>query len=88
MTREPASDVLRWVREGEQLFGQVLQTLHRYEGLAKENQRLQQELSAIREEVQQLRAERVEAAETLKAFAEHVTQLATLALQRLGKRIA
>jgi predicted nuclease with TOPRIM domain len=88
MTREPASDVLRWVREGEQLFGQVLQTLHRYEGLAKENQRLQQELSAIREEVQQLREERVEAAETLKAFAEHVTQLATLALQRLGKRIA
>jgi predicted nuclease with TOPRIM domain len=88
MTTGPASEVLRWVREGEQLFGQVLQTLHQYESLAKENQRLQQELTAMHEEVRQLRAERVEAAETLKAFAEHVTQLATLALQRLGKRIA
>ncbi len=31
-----------------------------------------------------LRAERLEVADTFKAFAEHVTRLATLALQRLG----
>ncbi len=86
MTTDPASDVLRWVREGEQLFGQALQHLHRTDALARENQRLQEELTEARAELQQLRAERVEAAETLRGFAEHVTKLATLALQRLGKR--
>lgn len=92
MATPPSSDVVRWVQEGERLFGQVLQMLHRYQEvemaagtLAKENQRLQKEVDAIRDELHQLRAERIEAAETLKAFAEHVTQLATLALQRLGK---
>ncbi|HKW95835.1 MAG TPA: hypothetical protein VJX92_28365 [Methylomirabilota bacterium] len=87
MSTDPASDILRWVREGEELFGQALQHLHRTSALEKENQRLQEELSAAREELQQLRAERVEAAETLRGFAEHVTRLATLALQRLGKRV-
>jgi hypothetical protein len=42
----------------------------------------------IREELHQLRAERVEAAESLKAIAEHVTRLATAALQRLGRPVA
>jgi len=93
MTTTFSSDVVRWVQEGERLFGQVLQILHRYQGvetkaetLEKENQRLLEEMQAMREELHHLRAERIEAAETLKAFAEHVTQLATLALQRLGKR--
>jgi predicted nuclease with TOPRIM domain len=93
MTTGPAPQVLRWVQEGERLFGEVLQTLQRYqeietkaETLAKENQRLLEEMQAMREELRQLRAERIEAAETLKAFAEHVTQLATLAIQRLGRR--
>ena len=54
--------------------------------LANANCELLEEIQAIREELQQLRAERIEAAETLKTFAEHVTQVATLALQRLGKR--
>jgi len=86
MATDPASDVVRWVQEGERLFGQALQTLQRAEILAKENQRLREEIQAIREELDALRAERLEAAETLKTFAEHVTQVATLALQRLGKR--
>jgi len=86
MATDPASDVVRWVQEGERLFGQALQMLQRAEILAKENQRLREEIQAIREELDALRAERLEAAETLKAFAEHVTQVATLALQRLGKR--
>jgi hypothetical protein len=41
-----------------------------------------------RAELEVLRSERMEAAETLKAIAEHVTRLATVALQRLGKRVA
>jgi predicted nuclease with TOPRIM domain len=84
--------VLRWVREGEQLFGQLLGTLHRYreleltvDALSEENRRLQAEMQAIREELRQLLAERVDAAETMKAIAEHVTRLATAALQRLGR---
>ncbi|MGH7399010.1 MAG: hypothetical protein ACRELW_15860 [Candidatus Rokuibacteriota bacterium] len=92
---DPAGDVLRWVREGERLFGQTLETLHRCreveleaEALADENRRLREELEAIREEVRQLRSERFEAAESLKAIAEHVTRLATVALQRLGKPVS
>jgi hypothetical protein len=34
------------------------------------------------------RAERVEVADTLRVFAEHVTQLAARAIERLGKRSA
>ncbi len=86
MVTDPASDVVRWVQDGERLFGQALQALQRAEALAKENQRLRDEVQAMHEELGALRAERLEAAETLKTFAEHVTQVATLALQRLGKR--
>jgi len=88
MTTDAASDVLRWVREGEKIFGQVLQTLQYSETLARDNQRLQQEMDSMRAELLQLRSERIEAAETLKAIAEHVTRLATAALQRLGKPVA
>jgi len=88
MTPDPASDILRWVREGEKLFGQALQRLHSCEMLAKDNQRLQQEMDSMRQELHHLRAERIEAAQTLKAIAEHVTRLATVALQRLGKPVA
>lgn len=86
MATDPTSDVLRWVREGEHLFGQVLQSLRRAEALDEENRRLQGEIGAIREELDALKAERVEVAETLKTFAEHVTRVATIAIQRLGKR--
>jgi regulator of replication initiation timing len=89
----PLPDLLGWVREGERLFGAVLHTLQDYErmragreGLEEENRRLREEVEAMREELAWLRAERVDAAETLKTFAEHVTQIATLALQRLGRR--
>ena len=86
MATDPAADVVRWVQEGERLFGQALQTLQQVEMLTKQNQQLREEIQAMREEVDSLRAERLEAAETLKTFAEHVTQVATLALQRLGRR--
>lgn len=92
MATDPASDVLRWVQEGERLFGETLRSLHRCREvertaatLAQENRRLQDELRLIHEEVNRLRSERIEAAETLKAIAEHVTRLATAALQRLGR---
>jgi predicted nuclease with TOPRIM domain len=62
--------------------------LHNCETLAKDNQRLQQEMDSMREELNRLRSERIEAAESLKAIAEHVTRLATVALQRLGKPVA
>lgn len=54
--------------------------------LERENQALREELQAARAELEILRSERIEAAETMKAIAEHVTRLATVALQRLGKR--
>jgi hypothetical protein len=92
MATDPSSDVVRWVEQGEHLFGKLLQILHHHretemaaDALARENQRLQAEMRAMREEVHRLREERVEAAQTLKAIAEHVTRLATVALQRLGK---
>ena len=88
MTTGSASDVLRWVREGEKLFGQVLQTLQYSETLMEDNRRLQQEMDSMRAELLQLRSERIEVAETLKGIAEHVTRLATTALQRLGKPAA
>ena len=86
MTTDPTSDVLRWVREGEHLFGRTLQTLHRAEALGQENERLQQEVRDLRAELDALKAERAEVAETLKTFAEHVTRVATIGIQRLGKR--
>jgi len=86
VTTEPAPQILRWVQEGEHLFGQVLQSLHRTEALARENQQLREEIQAIREELEGLKAERIEAAEVLKSLAEHVTRVATLALERLGRR--
>ncbi|HSE04913.1 MAG TPA: hypothetical protein VLK35_12235 [Methylomirabilota bacterium] len=85
MTTGPTSEVLRWVRDGELIFGQVLQGLQRTEALAKENERLREEVQQIRAEVDRLRTERLEAAESLKAIAEHVTRLAAAALQRLGR---
>ena len=56
--------------------------------LERENQQLREELQAARAELEYVRSERMEAAETLKAIAEHVTRLATVALQRLGKPVA
>jgi len=95
MGPSPTDEVLRWVQEGERLFGDVLQTLHRYQevemkakALEGETQRMREEIQANREELRQLRAERLEAAESFKAIAEHVTRLATMALQRLGKPAA
>ena len=94
MASDPAAEVIRWVQEGEQLFTRTLQTLHRYreteeraDRLAIENRRLQADVEVMRVELDRLRAERIDAAETLKAIAEQVTRLATVALQRLGKPV-
>lgn len=91
MTADPAADLVRWVKDGEHLFRLALESLqgaaaaqHRLEALAQENARLRQEAEVLRRELDVLRAERLEVADTFKAFAEHVTRLATLALQRLG----
>ncbi len=91
MTADPASDLVRWVRDGEHLFRLTLESLQgataareRLEALAQENAQLRQEAEILRRELDLLRAERLEVADTFKAFAEHVTRLATLALQRLG----
>jgi predicted nucleic acid-binding Zn-ribbon protein len=88
------NELLTWVREGERLFGAVVGVLQQHEPLRakiarleRENQDLQETLQAARAELESFRAERVEAAETLKAIAEHVTRLATVALQRLGRRV-
>lgn len=88
------TELLTWVREGERLFGSVVGVLQQQEPLQakvtkleQENWQLREELQVIRAELERFRAERVEAAETLKAFAEHVTLLATVALQRLGRRV-
>jgi hypothetical protein len=88
------TEFLTWVREGERLFGAVVGVLQqhaplqaRVTTLERENQQLREELQAARADLEILRSERIEAAETLKAIAEHVTRLATVALQRLGKRV-
>lgn len=88
------TELLSWVREGERLFGEVVGALQQHEplhaqvtALERENQQLREELQAARAELEFFRAERIEAAETLKAIAEHVTRLATVALQRLGKPV-
>lgn len=93
MTAQPGPDLITWVRAGEQLFGAVLRTLQEHEWhrsradrLERENRQLQEEIQVIREELAAYRAERVEVADTLRVFAEHVTQLATRAIERLGKR--
>ena len=80
MASDPGAEVVRWVQEGEQLFTRTLQTLHRCRETEERADRL-----AI--ENQRLRAERIDAAETLRAIAEQVTRLATVALQRLGKPV-
>lgn len=89
------AELLTWVREGERLFGAVVGVLQQHEPLQarvttleRENEQLREELQAVRAELEVLRSERLEAAETLKAIAEHVTRLATVALQRLGKPAA
>jgi hypothetical protein len=91
MTADPASELVRWVRDGEHLFRLTLESLQgaaasrdKLEALARENAQLRQEAEVLRRELDLLRAERLEVADTFKAFAEHVTRLATLALQRLG----
>lgn len=91
MTADPASELVRWVKDGEHLFRLTLESLQgaaasrdKLEALARENAQLRQEAEVLRREVDLLRAERLEVADTFKAFAEHVTRLATLALQRLG----
>jgi len=93
MTPDPAAEVLRWVGEGEQLFGQALQMLHRcreletaVEALTRQTESLQQENQILRRDLEQLRAERLETADALKAFADHVTRLTTVMLQGLAKR--
>lgn len=92
MAVDPGADLVRWVREGEQLFRLTLQNLQgiaelkaQADTLAEENRRLLEQNHALRRELDVLRGERLEVADTFKAFAEHVTQLATLAIQRLGR---
>jgi regulator of replication initiation timing len=91
MTEDPAADLVRWVKEGEHLFRLTLESLQgaaalgsKVEELSQEARRLRDENDALRRELDLLRAERLEVADTFKAFAEHVTRLATLALHRLG----
>ena len=71
-----------------QVLRLVLQTLQRCEVLTRENRQLREDLQAVHDELGYLRAERAEAAETLKAFADRVTQVATIAIERLGARPA
>jgi hypothetical protein len=93
MSDDVAPELLGWVRQGERLFGLVLQTLQGYESLQaradrleQDNRRLREELEALREELGAFRAERLEAAEAFKSFAEHVTRLATVTIERLAAR--
>jgi len=93
MTARPGADLIGWVRAGEQIFGAVLRTLQeqewhrtRADRLERENRQLQDEIQVIRDELATYRAERVEVADTLRVFAEHFTQLATRAIERLSER--
>jgi chromosome segregation ATPase len=86
------TELLTWVREGERLFGAVVGVLQQHESLRaqvttleRENRQLREELQVARAELEVFRSERLEAAETMKAIAEHVTRLATAALQRLSR---
>ena len=79
------------MKEGEHLFRLTLESLQgaaalgsKVEELSQEARRLRGENDTLRRELDLLRAERLEVADTFKAFAEHVTRLATLALHRLG----
>jgi hypothetical protein len=92
MAVNPGPDLVRWVKEGELLFRLTLQNLQgvadlqaQADNLAEENGRLLEQNHALRRELDVLRAERLEVAGTFKAFAEQVTQMATLAIQRLGR---
>jgi hypothetical protein len=87
-----AAELVTWVREGERLFGAVVTVLQqhapleaRVARLEQENRELREELRTACRELDRLRTERIEAAESLKAIAEHVARLATAALQRLGR---
>lgn len=84
MSANPAPDLVRWVKEGEHLFGLVLQTLHRSREVEAKAEILARENDRLRAEVQDLEAQRLDTIETLKTFAEHVTRLASAAIQRLG----
>jgi hypothetical protein len=91
MPHDPAADLVRWVKDGEHLFRLTLESLQgaaalgsKVEELSEETRRLREDNEALRRELDLLRAERLEVADTFKVFAEHVTRLATLALHRLG----
>ena len=91
MPHDPAAELVRWVKDGEHLFRLTLESLQgaaalgsKVEELSEEARRLRQDNESLRRELDLLRAERLEVADTFKAFAEHVTRLATLALHRLG----
>lgn len=86
MSGDLAPDLVGWVRNGERLFGLVLETLQRCEAVEQENRQLREQLEALREELNTFRVERLEAAEALKTFAEHVTRLATVTIDRLAAR--
>ena len=86
-------ELIAWVREGERLFGLVLESLQRHEALEaradrleEDNRRLLEEVRALREELGTFRAERLEAAEAFRSFAEHVTRLAAATIERLAAR--
>jgi hypothetical protein len=87
MTTDVAADLVQWVQAGERLFGRALGAIQQVERLAAENRQLRDELEAARAALEHCRAERIEAAESLKGIAEHVTRLATAALERLGRPI-
>lgn len=81
-----APGLLGWVRDGERFFSLVLQSLQRCEALEQDNRRLREQLESMREELDTFKVERLEAAEALKTFAEHVTRLATVTIDRLAAR--
>ena len=67
------TELLTWVRDGERLFGTVVGVLQQHEPLharvatlERETQHLREELEAARAELEFFRAERIEAAETLR----------------------